>query len=89
MKKVITLISVLLALVFFAGCSFSFTTANVTNAVMATDVDKGGKPLDIVTEYAQDAAKFVVSAVLNNAPENTQVKFVWNYLTEKQKIKEK
>ncbi len=52
-EKAITVLSVFLALVFFAGCSFSFSTANVKDAVMATDVDKDGKPADTVTEYAQ------------------------------------
>jgi hypothetical protein len=88
MKKIILL--VVAVLLILSGCSFNFSvsTANIKNAVMATDVDETGKPDDTVTEYTQDAPKFVVSAVLDNAPDNTKIRFVWNYLTEEQKITE-
>jgi hypothetical protein len=88
-KSVLLLIAGCLSIILL-GCSISFnvTTANITDAHMTSNVDKDGKPVDTVTEYAADAPQFVVSAVLNNAPDNTKLNFVWNYLTEKQKITE-
>ncbi len=86
MKK--TIFIVLLALVIvFAGCSISFTTANITNAAMTSGIEEG-VPVDSVKGYTQDTEKFYASCVLNNAPDDTIVRFVWSYVTEPQVLDE-
>ena len=84
MKKL--LLPVLIALL-LTGCSASFTTANITETGMTSEV-VNGSPTDLVTEYSQDTAEFYVFGILNNAPDDTTVRFVWNYLTDPQKIYE-
>lgn len=83
MKKISILLLALFTCTVFlltaCGGGFSVTTANIKDVAMTTDVDSEGKPIDTVTSYAADAPKFVVSAILANAPDNTQVKFVWLY----------
>ncbi len=95
MKKHIIIMAALL-LVFIGGCAlpanstnfeFSISTANITSPFMTSDV-VNGEPVDEVTEYPKDAPKLVAVGILNNAPDDTKVRFVWNYITDDQMIYE-
>ncbi len=57
----------------------SSTSISITDAHMATDVDSQGKPVDTVASYKTNSAKFTVSAILRNAPNNTKITFIWFY----------
>ena len=97
MKKIFCLLVLVTLLLGSVGCTirsngsdgfeFSFSTANMTDAVMTTDI-QDCKPVDTVTTYPQDAPHFIAVGILNNAPEDTKVKFVWNYITVEQVIDE-
>lgn len=51
----------------------------ITDANMTTDIDSQGKPIDTIASYKTSAAKFTVSAIIRNAPNNTKITFVWYY----------
>jgi len=73
---------VALALVVFAtGCSFSVSTANIQDAIMTNSIDAEGKPGEEVVSFTADAAMLYTSAKLMNAPDNTQIRIVWTYVT--------
>jgi len=69
------------------GCSFSVTTANVTDAGMTTNI-VDGTPVDTITIYKPSTEVFYAYGILNNAPDDTTIKFVWRYLTDPQIIDE-
>ncbi len=84
MKKIMAFLVIALLL---TGCSISFTTANITEpGITSAIVD--GTPVDSITEYSSDASQFYAYGILNNAPDNTSIRFVWKYLTEPQIIDE-
>ncbi|MBN1624702.1 MAG: membrane lipoprotein lipid attachment site-containing protein [Clostridia bacterium] len=84
MKKIVTFLVIALLL---TGCSFSFTTANITEPGMTSAIVDGA-PVDTITEYTSDVPQFFAYGILNNAPDSTDIRFVWNYLTEPQIIDE-
>ncbi len=84
MKKTV-LVLLLVVTIVLAGCNVSFTTANITNGAMSTGV-KEGAPVDTVEVFAQDAPSLFAFGILNNAPAETTIKFVWSYVTEPQEI---
>ena len=84
MKKTIYILF-LAVMIVLAGCSISFTTANITDGTMSSGVQDGA-PSDTVEVYAQDAPVLYAFGILNNAPEQTTIRFVWNYVTEPQEI---
>lgn len=86
MKKIIVTLLVFTVLV-FAGCSFSFTTASITDAEMTSNI-VDGEPVDTVEWYMADTPEFFVVGVLGSAPDDTTIRFVWNYLTDPQEIYE-
>ncbi len=59
-------------LVSVLACGGSFSTANISNAWMATDAE-GNNP---TTVFSQDAIFFAL-VDLNNAPDDTRLKAVW------------
>lgn len=61
--------------------SLNFTTANLKNAHMTTDMDSSKEPVDDVKSYTVNAPKLVCVAELHNAPANTKIKFAWTYVT--------
>ncbi|MPM76932.1 hypothetical protein SDC9_123931 [bioreactor metagenome] len=61
--------------------SKTFTTAKLKNAHMTTEMDAQGVPVDEVSAYSVYAPELIVVAELHNAPDHTQVKFVWRYVT--------
>ena len=66
-------LSVLLLVLATLACNFSASTANITNAHMATDANDTAQ----TTVYAPDAPTFYCYFDLKNAPEDTVVKGVW------------
>lgn len=88
-NKRFAIIAAVLALAMFAtACSFSASTANIQDAIMTNTIDSEGKPGEEVVSFPADAAMLYVSAQLRNAPDNTQVKFSWTYVTGDQLIDE-
>ena len=73
MKKTAALIMVVILL---SSCTFSVSTANISEPGMTTGMAEG-KPVDRVTEYQKSAEAFYAYGILNNAPDNTTVRFVW------------
>lgn len=57
----------------------SASSIKITDAHMTTDVDSQGKPVDTVASYKTSSAKFTVSAIIRNAPNNTKITFIWFY----------
>lgn len=85
-KKVLCLLAAMIFALSAASCSF--TTAKVTEAIMTDSIDAEGKPGNEVTSYTADVAVLYASAKLMSAPNNTQVRVVWTYLTDNQTIDE-
>ncbi|KNZ41803.1 hypothetical protein [Acetobacterium bakii] len=69
-------ISVLMLSVLFMGASCSASTANISNPVMTTGIDDNYQPVDDLTEFPVNSIVYVV-ADMKNAPEDTQITFVW------------
>ncbi len=87
MRKRMYLIAVAALLaVFTVGCSFSASTAKIEDAIMTTSIDAEGKPGDEVVSFPADAAVLYTSAKLMNAPDNTQIRIEWTYVTGNQLI---
>lgn len=87
-KRIAILVVVLTIALVATACSFSVSTANIEDAIMTDSIDADGKPGEEVVSYSTDAAMLYVSAKLRNAPDNTQIKFVWTYVTDNQLIDE-
>ena len=79
MKRILVSIALLLAVaVVVAACSASFSTANISNAVLAKDV-KGDKfdPIDPTSTFPADQPVIHLVVTLKNAPSGTTVKATW------------
>ena len=79
MKRVLSFVSLaVLVAVVAAGCNFSVSTANITNATLSKDV-KGSTfdPVDARTTFPVDQPVIHLVANVANAPEGTKVKSVW------------
>ena len=78
MKRFSLLVTWLLLAGIAAGCSFSFSTANVTQAVLAKDV-KGDtfEPVEPTSTFPSDQAVIHLVVTVANAPSDTKVKTVW------------
>lgn len=72
----LAVLGILLAAFLLMGASCSASSANIQNAVMSTAVDEDGKPVDSVTEFAENTSVYA-SVELHNAPDDTNVTFVW------------
>lgn len=72
----LSVITILMVSVLFMGASCSSTSANVSNAVMTTGVDDSYMPVDKVTEFPVNTDVYV-AAELHNAPDDTNITFVW------------
>jgi hypothetical protein len=60
------------------GASCSFSTANVKNALMTTEIDENTQPVDNVTSFSLGSFVYL-SAELHNAPDDTTITVVWYY----------
>lgn len=78
MKRVISLFTLLLLLAGLSACSFSFSTANITDAVMSKDVTGDNfDPVDPTTTFAPDQPTLHLVATVANAPSDTKVQASW------------
>jgi hypothetical protein len=79
MKRILTFVSLaVIVAVVAAGCNFSISTANITQATLAKDVKPDSlEPIDPTTTFPVDQP--VIHLVVNvaNAPSDTKVKAVW------------
>lgn len=66
-----------LIVVILSACSYS--TANITDTKMCTEVQELECATD-TTAFSTDAEALYISAILNNAPEDTKITFRWIYL---------
>jgi hypothetical protein len=68
----------LLVSIILAACSFSVSTANITQAVLAKDV-KGDtfEPVEPTSTFPTDQAVINLVVTVANAPSETKVKTVW------------
>ena len=88
-NKRFMIIAFALALAVIAtGCSFNFSTAKIDDAIMTNSVDADGKPGEEVVSFSADAAMLYTSAKLLSAPDNTQIRIVWTYVTGNQNMGE-
>lgn len=69
---------VLIASVMFMGASCSASTANVSNAVTTTNIDENYLPVDNVSQFPLNSTVYV-TAELHNAPDDTDITFIWYY----------
>jgi hypothetical protein len=79
MKRVLLFATgLLLVAVIATACSFSFSTANIPQAVLAKDV-KGDtfEPVDPTSTFPTDQAVIHLVVTVANAPSETKVKTVW------------
>ena len=79
MKRVFSFVSLaVLIAVIAAGCNFSVSTANITNATLSKDVTGSTfDPVDPTTTFPVDQPVIHLVAKVANAPEGTKVKSVW------------
>jgi len=79
MKRILSFVALLLVVaVIVSACSFSFSTANISQAVLAKDV-KGDnfEPVDPTSTFATDQPVINLVVTVANAPSETKVKTVW------------
>lgn len=69
------------ATVKFSITPIEIIPAVISKAQMTTGIGEDSKPIDKVTTYEPNAT-FVASAFLQNASEETKVRFIWRYLTQ-------
>jgi hypothetical protein len=77
-NKIFVALLAVFALTFASlACGFSASTANISNAHMASDESDSAQ----VTSYPVDAPAFYCYFDLNNAPDDTVVKGVWTLVS--------
>jgi hypothetical protein len=78
MKRLFTSIALLVAVSAAAvACSASFSTANISSAVLAKSVDADFAPVDATTTFPVDQPVIHLVVTLKNVPSDTKVKAVW------------
>ena len=79
MKRLLSFATfIVLVAVVAAACNFSFSTANITRAVLAKDVKGDGfEPVDPTSTFPPDQPVINLVVSVANAPEGTKVKTVW------------
>ncbi len=81
-QRRILLIAVAAALAIFTlGCSFNFSTAKITDAIMTDSIDADGKPGNTVSVFSTDTEVLYTSAIIKNAPDKTIIRVEWIYTT--------
>ena len=78
MKKAATVWLFVAVFILMAGCSF--TTANLSDVKIASEIDSDLKPVTPADRFAADAPMIYVTGTLNNAPEGTKIKIEWVYV---------
>jgi hypothetical protein len=79
MKRLLALGALLVALTAaLSACSASFSTANISTAVLAKDVQGDNyDPVDPTSTFSPDQPVINLVVTLKNAPSDTKVKAVW------------
>ncbi len=79
MKRIFTVVTLLLWVsVILAACSFSVSTANITQAVLAKDVKSDTfEPVDPTSTFPTIQPVINLVVTVANAPSDTKVKTVW------------
>jgi hypothetical protein len=79
MKRFVSFVTVfLLVAVVAAACEFSFSTANITQAVLSKDIKEDTfEPIDPTSTFPTDQAVINLVVTVANAPSDTKVKTVW------------
>ncbi len=79
MKRITSFVALLLLVAVVASaCSVSFSTANVTQAVLAKDVQgETFEPVNPTSTFPTDQAVIHLVVSVANAPSDTKVKTVW------------
>ncbi|HKK94700.1 MAG TPA: hypothetical protein VJ916_00040 [Anaerovoracaceae bacterium] len=73
--------TVIVSLLILSACSVSVTTANYNNINMASEVDEATyEPITITDEFTKDTPIIFLTAVLENAPEETMAGAEWYYM---------
>jgi len=81
MKTKILSLLLVASCVFIMASSCEVSTANLTDVKMC-EMPDGDLCAEDQAVFAPDLPEIYVTAVLNNAPEGTQVTFYWRYLDE-------
>jgi len=79
MKRMLLSVTlILLVAVVLSACSFSISTANITQATLAKDVKPDTwEPINPTTTFPTDQAVIHLVITVANAPSDTKVKTVW------------
>ena len=83
----VVLLAVLVIAVILGGGSCSVTTARLTEAAMASEVDPDTmEPITKTDEFQSDTSVIYATALLKNAPEDTKITATWIYLEDDTEI---
>ncbi len=82
MKKITTSFFTVIILILLSSCDFSVSTAHIDDVKMCTRISNNQCPADNPT-FSRNTPEIYVSCHLKNAPENTKVRFDWNYYGQK------
>lgn len=79
MKRILSFVSfALVVAVVAAACEVSFSTANITQAVLAKDITGDNfEPVDPTSTFPTDQPVINLVVTVANAPSETKVKTVW------------
>jgi len=81
LKRIALLFLAAVLVLFSAGCSCNFSTATIAEAIMTDSIDENGMPGETVDFYYADTPMLYTSAKILNAPDNTEIRVVWAYVT--------
>lgn len=79
MSKIKVFIVIMLAFIVSSACSFSVSTANISDLKTGLEV-KDSEVVENIDKFKTDAPQIFASAKLNNAPDGTKVTITWKYL---------
>lgn len=82
MSKKLAVALVLLLAVVVSACSFSVSTANLSD-IKTGDKVTGNEVVNEVKTFSPDTPEIFISTQINNAPDGTELTFSWRYLTGK------
>lgn len=78
MKKGLSIFVMVAVFLFMAACSF--TTANLSDVNLSSEIDADLKPVTVADTFAVDTPSVYVTGTLNNAPEGTTITVEWVYV---------
>lgn len=83
-NTVIIILCTVFIILIFSACQDNTqqTSISITNTQMTTALDSNNDPVDSVTNYSTNAQQLILTATVNNAPEDTSLIFVWKHAGE-------